>query len=325
MALTDQQVLVTGATGFLVGALALRLAADGVRVRALARSPQKAAFLGQRGIEVFVGDITDAEAMQRAARGCRVVFHVAAALNGSYAQQRAVNVEGTRKMLRAASSAAAERFVYVSSISAYGFNYGGDISEEMTLAPGADPYGTTKQQAEAVVRAGGVPYTIIRPGMIYGAGAVNWTGNLFRLARLNPTPFVGGGHGSAFPIHVEDVVDLMVTAAAHPGAADQVFNCAPDPSPTWREFLGRYSLLAGHENWLALPVLPVYALAGIVMLVAPKASMLRDLPDQVGFITRQVTYKMAKARDLLGWQPRVDLDSGIAGCAPWLREQGLLP
>ena len=64
MTLTDQQVLVTGATGFLGNALALRLAADGLRVRALARSPRKAAFLRERAIEVFEGDMTDPTAMR---------------------------------------------------------------------------------------------------------------------------------------------------------------------------------------------------------------------------------------------------------------------
>ncbi|MEO8393261.1 MAG: SDR family NAD(P)-dependent oxidoreductase [Chloroflexota bacterium] len=322
--LTDQQVLVTGATGFLGGALTLRLAADGVRVRALARSPHKAQFLRERGIEVFEGDVTDHAAMRQAVQGCRVVFHVAAALGSSYAQSHAVNVEGTRNVVQAAALANVERFVHISSISVYGYNYRGDVTEEMTPAPGADPYAITKNNAERVVREGDMIYTMIRPGMIYGPGAVNWIGNLFKVARLNPTPFVGKGLGSAFAIHVDDVVDLLVTAATHPAAVGQVFNCAPDPSPTWREYLGRLSLLAGHDNWLAIPPALIYPIAGIVMLVSPPYTMGRDLPDQVGFLTREITYKMAKARDLLGWTPKIDLDTGIASCVPWLREQGLL-
>ncbi|MBI1259768.1 MAG: SDR family NAD(P)-dependent oxidoreductase [Chloroflexi bacterium] len=324
MTLSNQQVLVTGATGFLGGALTLRLAAEGVRVRALARSPQKAASLRERGIEVFEGDVTDRTAMRLAVDGCRVVFHIAASLGGSYAQQRAVNVEGTRNVVRAAALANVERFVHISSISTYGYNYRGDVTEEMTLAPGSDPYAITKAEGERDVRAADMPYTIIRPGMIYGPGAVNWTGNLFKVARLNPTPFVGSGLGSAFAIHVDDVVDLLITAATHPAAVGQVFNCTPDPSPTWREYLGRFSLLAGHDNWLPIPPALIYPLAGIVMLVSPAYTMGRDLPDQVGFLTRTITYKMAKARDLLGWTPQIDLDTGIASCVPWLREQGLL-
>jgi nucleoside-diphosphate-sugar epimerase len=191
MTLSDQQVLVTGATGFLGGALALRLATDGARVRALARSPHKVAILRERAIEVFEGDVTDREAMRQAVRGCRVVFHVAASLGGNYAQHRAVNVEGTRNVVQAAAFANVERFIHVSSISTYGYNYRGDVTEEMTLAPGADPYAITKAEAERVVREADIPYTMIRPGMIYGPGAVNWTGNLLKVARLNPTPFVG--------------------------------------------------------------------------------------------------------------------------------------
>ena len=68
MSLTDQPVLVTGATGFLGSALTRRLAADGVAVRALARSPQKAEPLLERGIEVVYGDLTDADSLRRASR-----------------------------------------------------------------------------------------------------------------------------------------------------------------------------------------------------------------------------------------------------------------
>ena len=324
MPFTHQRVLITGATGFLGGALAKRLVSDGIQVRALVRSPHKAASLRKQGVEIAQGDLTDAESLRRACEGREIVFNAAAALSGSYERQYAVNVEGTRSLLRAAADRGVQRFIHVSSISVYGYKVVESVSEDTPTAPGDDPYSLTKLGAEQIVLESKVPFTIIRPGMIYGAGAVNWTGNLFRLAKLNPTPFVGSGHGSAFPIHVDDVVDMLVTAANHPATANQIFNCAPDPSPTWREFLGRYSLLAGHDNWLALPPALFSTVACAARLVSPPRSRGRDLPDQINFLQQKITYHMAKARDLLGWSPKVDLDTGIASCAPWLREQGWL-
>src|SRR5215213_6613464 len=96
MSLLGKQVLVTGASGFLGGALALRLADEGAQVRALVRSPQKAAFLrDQPNVEIVQGDITDADSLRAAAEACAVVFHTAISY-GNMALQRAVNVEGTR-------------------------------------------------------------------------------------------------------------------------------------------------------------------------------------------------------------------------------------
>ncbi|MEP7291476.1 MAG: SDR family NAD(P)-dependent oxidoreductase [Chloroflexota bacterium] len=324
MSLSGQQVLVTGATGFLGGALALRLVADGAQVRALARSPKKAESLRERGIEVSRGDITDPDAVRRAVESCKVVFHVAAAMEGDYTKQESVNVGGTRKLLQAATEAGVERFVHVSSAAVYGYNISGDITEAAPPAPGADPYAVTKTAAEREVLEGNVPFTMIRPGMIYGAGSINWTGAFFRWGRMKPVLFPGRGQGSAFPIHVEDVVDLLVVAAEHPAATGQIFNCAPDPAPTWREFISAYSRLAGHQSWLSIPMQPLYPLAKLAQILSPPQSMARDFPDLLRFAERRITYKMTKARDLLGWSPLYDLERGVASCAPWLRERGLL-
>lgn len=321
---TGQQVLVTGATGFLGGALARRLVAEGASVRALVRSPQKAAPLQALGVKLISGDLNDTAALAQAAENCAIVYHVAAALGGDYAKQRPVNVDGTCVVVSAARAAGVQRLVHVSTISVYGYTCSGDQREDQPPNPGSNPYALTKAEAEQVVIGGGIPYTIIRPGMIYGAGAVNWTRALFRLARLKPTPFVGSGTGTAFPIYVDDVVALLITVASHPAAANQIFNCAPDPSITWREFLGAYSRLAGHDRWLPLPPFLFVALGWGASLFAPPVSERRSLRDQVGFLQRSVTYKMDKARDQLGWQPQVDLETGISRCAPWLREQGLL-
>ena len=324
MALSEQKVLVTGATGFLGGVLARRLVSEGVRVRGLVRSPEKAAALRDYGIEIVQGDVTDADAMQRAVEGCNIVFHAAAALGGDYTKQQLVNVAGTSKVVRAAHAARVERFVHISSVAVYGYRVKGEVTEAIPPAPGADPYARTKSEAERVVIEGGVPYTIVRPAMIYGAGSINWTGNFFRWGRMKPTLFPGKGKGSAFPIHVDDVVDMTVKVASHPAGVNEIFNCAPDPAPTWREFVGAYSRLAGHDRWLSLPMPPFHLLAKVARVFAPKASLTQDLPDVLKFAERNITYKMTKARTLLGWTPTYDLERGVASCAPWLREQGLL-
>jgi nucleoside-diphosphate-sugar epimerase len=327
--LVGRAVLVTGATGFLGGALARRLARDGARVRALARRPERGAALrATPGVELAYGDVTDEGRMRDVLRGCDIAFHAAGVLDGSLAAQRRVNVDGTRNVVRAAADAGVGRVVHVSSAGAYGFGGPGDVSEDTPLRPGHAAYGVTKAEAEGVVRQigreRGLACSIIRPGMIYGPGSRVWTEVMFTIARRNPTLFPGDGSGSIPAIYLDDVVDLMTVLAVHPAAAGETFNCTPDPSPTWREFLGAYAALAGHRRWVAIPVTPLRVVARLVAAVAPGDTRLKDLPQVLGFVTSARRFRMDKARARLAWAPRIPLHEGIARCAPYLREKGLL-
>jgi nucleoside-diphosphate-sugar epimerase len=329
MTLLGTTVLVTGATGFLGGALTRRLAGDGAQVRALARRPDGDRFLRAiDGIEIVQGDITDENRMRDVIQGCEIVFHTAAVASGSLETQRQVNVGGTCNVMQAAAEAGVRRVVHVSSAGAYGFRQRGDISEDRPLEPGHAAYGITKAEAEDVVRKvareQALDYSIIRPGMIYGPGSRVWTAAMFRIARRKPTVFVGDGRGSAYPIHIADVVDLMTVLAVHPAAAREAFNCTPDPSPTWREFLGAYAALAGHDRWLGIPPAPLRIATQLVAMLAPPNTRFKDLPVVIEFVTSYRRYRMDKARELLGWQAQIGLSDGIQSCVPYLRELGLL-
>jgi nucleoside-diphosphate-sugar epimerase len=329
MSLQGRNVLVTGATGFLGGALALRLASEGARVRAMARHPKKGASLRDtQAIELAQGDITEAEQLRDLFAGCDLVFHVAASTGGSLEKQHKSNVLGTRNVTEAAARANVGRLVHVSTIAVYGYRLNGDVTEEQPHNPGDDPYNITKSEAESTLReiatSYGLPYSIIRPGMIYGPGSNMWTKKLFTLARLRPTPFVGHGNGSAFPIYVDDVTDMMLTLATHPAALGQAFHCTPDPSPTWREFLSAYARLAGHQSWLSIPPFAFKALASVVSTVAKPQTQAKAMTDLLYMSQQRLTFKMTKAHDLLNWKPSIALEAGVQMCAPWLREQGLL-
>lgn len=327
--LKDKTVLVTGATGFLGGALARRLARDGVNVRAMARRPNRDQLIKDiDGIEVVIGNILDYDRMQQVMEGCDTVFHVAAALGGSLNTQREVNTFGTRNVMWAATHTGVRHVVYVSTIAVYGYNYRYDVTENNPPDPGYDPYQITKTEAESAVRGiaiqSSLTYSIIRPAMIYGPNSSAWTKTMFRLAKRKPTPFIGSGAGTAYPIHVDDVVDMMIELAVHPQAVGETFNCSPDPAPTWREFIGAYSRLDGHNWWLPLPLIVLQPFVFFIWLFSPTYSSTKQVAGVVRLVRNDMTYKMDKARDLLGWEPKITLEDGVKSCAPYLREQGLL-
>lgn len=321
-------VLITGGTGFVGAALTRRLLAGEAQVTVLARNPAKAAPLAAFGASIITGDLTDPAVLHQAAHGAQVVFHAAALLGGPYAEQRRINVEATRALLDAAVGAGVERFVHVSSIAVYGNVLPLRVGEETPLTPGASPYGLTKAEGDRLVREwsaeNGLSTAVVRPGMVYGPRSNMWTANAFRLARLRPTPFLGSGAMPVPVVFVDDLVDLLLLAGEHPAAAGEAFNGVADPNPSWREYIGAFSALAGHGGWLAVPPVIGRAAAGVAMLVSPRDSVLRDLPDMIERVIGPSSFSAEKAKRLLGWQAAVTLEDGARRSAAWLREIGLL-
>jgi nucleoside-diphosphate-sugar epimerase len=323
-------VLVTGATGFLGTALTRRLSGLGCRIKALVRSPEKAGALrALPGVELMVGDVTDAACVAAAARDCTYVFHAAAAMKGNLELRREVNVEGTRAVMNAAAEAGVKRVVHVSTIGVYGLDVSGDVSESMGPRPARDPYTISKAEGEAAVRQIGearkVSYAIVRPGNIYGPGSTFWTASMFKLVRRGVVFFPGDGRGTNPLIHVDDLIDLLLVCAVAPAAHREAFNATPDHSPSWRDLLLAYAALAGHQRWLAIPLWPLQILARLIAFVSPKSSAGTEMPGLLRFMTSAEShYRNQKARQLLGWQPQVALADGVRQSAPWLRGRGLL-
>ncbi|MFW5748638.1 MAG: NAD-dependent epimerase/dehydratase family protein [Chloroflexota bacterium] len=328
MVLKDQTVLVTGATGFLGGEIARRAAAQGAHVLALARRPDRDRYIKDvPGISVIMGDITDRDHTRTLMAGVDYVIHAAAALGGSLEAQSTVNIHGTYNVARAAAECGVKRLVHISTIAVYGYRVREDVTEETPCDPGADPYHITKVGAErTVVDIGyqyGLNYAIIRPGMIYGPRSVTWTRSMFRLVKRGPI-WLGSGGGSAYPVHVSDVADLALLAAEHPAAQGEAFNCTPDPSPTWREFLGAYAELIDRKRWIGVPPFLLRAGAPVISMLSPAHAQAKDLKDLVPFILDHHTYRMDKAAERLGWSPQVDLKAGVQSCVPYLKEKGLM-
>ncbi|HEV8355119.1 MAG TPA: NAD-dependent epimerase/dehydratase family protein [bacterium] len=169
---------VTGATGFIGGRLARRLAADGHEVTALVRNPAAASGLAATGTRLHPGDITDRASMADGMRGADGVFHVAGWYKIGVRDPSPgirINVDGTRNVLEMARDLGIPKTVYTSTLAVFS-DTGGRVVDETYRhdGPWLSEYDRTKwlahyEVAEPMVQAG-LPLVVVQPGIVYGPG-----------------------------------------------------------------------------------------------------------------------------------------------------------
>ncbi|MBI4588601.1 MAG: NAD-dependent epimerase/dehydratase family protein [Candidatus Rokubacteria bacterium] len=334
MEIRGKTALVTGAAGCVGGRLAERLAADeGMRVRALVRDPAKARRLGKTdGIEVVRGDVTRPDSLRPAVAGCQLVFHAAARVGdwGTRTEFYEANVRGTENVLEAALAAGLERFVHISSIAVYGIEAGPGTDEFSPHRPCGDNYIDTKIEAERLAfeyyRGRGLPLTVIQPSSIYGPHAGIWTVRPVELMRTHRMALIGGGRGLCPPVYIDNLVDGIVLATRHDQAVGEAFIITDGLSVTWKEFFGFYARMMGRGSFLSFPK----SLAWLAALVVEAGARLTGwrptfTRTTIRTLTLRSTYDITKARERLGYVPRLSLEEGMRRTEAWLREEGYLP
>jgi len=170
-------VFLTGATGFVGGALVRHLVAAGHRVRALVRSPDKARELAALGVELHAGDVANKPSMRAPMRGADAVFHVAGWYKPGVrdrVEATRVNVDGTRNVLELMAELKVPRGVYTSTLAVNSDTHGRLVDETYRFTGRhISVYDETKAAAHDLALgfiARGVPLVIVQPGVIYGPG-----------------------------------------------------------------------------------------------------------------------------------------------------------
>lgn len=332
MNLRGETVLVTGATGFIGGRLAERLAQEtGARVRALARTPAKAAPLAAIGCEVVEGDLADAASLARATAGCAVVFHAAAWVSEQGSRQAvwATNVAGAARLVDAARAAGAARFVHVSSCAVYGSRQAFDIDESTPMRTGHTRYADSKIAAEEVIwqasQRHGLPVVVARPSQVYGLGSPQFTLRPLAMIRQGRMVLIDGGRHLCKPVYIDNLVDGLILCATVDAAVGEAFNFADGAPVPWRDFFGAYAAMAGAPKLpsISYPAAWMAALLfeGYARLRGKEATFNRMV---VRSLHSNNSFCIEKAQRLLGWQPRVDLAEGMRRTEAWLRAHGYL-
>ena len=324
------RILVTGATGFIGTRLVRRLVEEGHSVRALARESSDVGFLRPLDVEIVRGDVLDAPSVERAARGCAVAYHLAAARTASVARPsdvRAINVEGTHNVARAALRVGLDRLVHASSTGIYGAFNSRMATEDDQPRPNS-PYRLSKWEAETLLRRAhrdeALPIVIARVCSTLGAGARRWL-PLFRKIGQGRFRLIGRGTNLLHPGHVDDMVDGLRRAAAEPGVEGETYNLAGPQPLTSAEFMRMIAAeLDTTLSALRLPSAPYrarYLLANRTF-AAEGPTWLGFHPYEMFLTDRGIN--LAKAGRGIGFDPQIPVRRAIRDTIAWYREQGHL-
>lgn len=317
------KVLITGANGFIGKALADRLRDLGAEVVGVDLNPDEAGG-------VIRGSTTEPEPWAGVLDEVDAVVHTAAVVSNVAPYDKAweVNVVGTRRVLEAAAAAGVRRFLHLSSVIAYGFDFPDGVDETFPVrVTGRSTYGDTKVNSEAVVlaahAAGEIDVTVIRPTDVYGPGSV-WVREPIALVKAGQMMLPDGGRGIFHIAYIDNFVDGVMLALASDKAAGQVFTIGDAAPVTCLEYFGRLADLAGGKV-RTLPSRVAYPLLDAVGAVQRRIGKASELSAATALmLNRKGGYSIDKARTLLGYEPLVGFDEGMRRTEEWAREQGLV-
>lgn len=323
---------IIGATGFIGRRLSEVCLCRSEQITALVRDPRAAETLKKLGIHAVIGDLADEDAICRACAHADVVFNLAGLLGGWGASERdleAVNALAPGRVVRCAADARAERVIHVSTA-----GVSGPLPRVVAAAEDYPPqpmtaYQRTKLAGEEAALfehfRTGMPLTIVRPAFVYGPGDSRKL-SLFRAVARRRFVLVDRGSSRLHPIYAGDLVEGLLSAAAHsPGKAEIYILAGPRPV-TVRKLVETIAwALAVPAPAFSAPKCVLMPMAGTAELAARLLHIEPILTrSRVDLLSANYAYCTDKARRELGFRALVDLPTGVKSTAEWYREKGLL-
>ncbi|MFN7135646.1 MAG: NAD-dependent epimerase/dehydratase family protein, partial [Myxococcales bacterium] len=327
---TSPLALPTGATGLVGNAVARQLVSRGRPVRALVRSPTRAAALVPPEVELVEGDVTDTTSVRSALEGCTRVFHCAGLPEQWLPDPRRfdeVNAGGTRNLCDAAVEAGVERFVYTSTIDVFAAAPFETYDESrLDPAPKGTAYERSKQRADRIVveaMGRGLPAVFLHPAAVYGPGPETSPGiNDFAVRLLTgKIPLLLPG---ATPlVHASDCADAHLRAEEQADVGARYI--LAETTLTLRQIAQMIVVEAGSGR--VPPVLPLPIARAVSEAGELLAKLVRRPPliprGQLHFLQWQARPSSARAQQELGWRPR-PFEAGLRETLASLRQVGRL-
>ena len=322
---------VTGGTGFTGSHLVRRLLSRGHGVRVLDSAEGLFADeLRSLGAEVTLGSVTDAALVDRLMAGVERVFHVAAVFRQINLPKRVyhdVNAVGTRIVGEAALRHGVSSFVYCSTQGVHGGITSPPGDERSPIRP-EDYYQQTKYEGEreiAVLVERGLQATTLRPMAIYGPGDPARFLFLFRAVRRGRFLMFGDGETLYHPLHIDNLVDAFEQAADRRGRGE-AYLIGDTRYCSLNELVRAVAASMDLQVRIVhLPFAPLWlASAACEAICRPLGIEPPLFRRRADWFRQNRAFRIDKARRDLGYEPRVDLPTGLSRTAAWYRQHGYL-
>jgi nucleoside-diphosphate-sugar epimerase len=270
-------------------------------------------------IELFPASFNNVAVLKEALQDIDVVYHLAASLKGSYAAQVANTVVGTENLFLAVLEAEVKRVVLVSSFAVMGVKQASVVDELVPLESRPqwrDPYAFAKLRQEELawryIREHQLPIVIVRPGVIYGPGTPMLTSRIgLRLFGM----FLHLGGSNEIPLtHVENCAEAIMRAGQVADIDGAVFNICDDELPTAKEILKQYRRVVEKIPYLTIPYFLLRLIGKLNELYTVKTQGHFPLVFRsylVNSMWKSRTYSNCKAKQVLGWTPRISVEAGL--------------
>lgn len=324
-------ILITGANGYVGSKVFKTLLEYGfTKLRCLVRSDKnivnlhKLADSSKADVEFIKGNLLSSGDCIQAVKGVSVIYHLAAGVEKSFAGCFLNSVVTTRNLLDAAiKEPTLKRFVNTSSIAVYtneNIPCGGILDESCLVDTKfvergeAYTYGKAKQDEIVMEYAKkySLPYVILRPSVVFGPGKVKISD---RIGSDTFGVFLHLGLGNTIPLsYVDNCAEAIVLAGLRQGINGQVFNITDDNLPTSRQFLRQYKKQVKNITSIPIPYWLWYSFNALWEKYSKWSE--GQLPPVFNrraceVYWKRIRYSNKKAKELLGWQPRVSMDEAL--------------
>ena len=326
------KTFVTGATGFLGSHLVDRLLEKKHEVHVLVRKSSNLRWLLGKKVHYHYGDIVeDLVGLKEALQKTEVCFHLAGVITAARPETyHEVNAQGTANLLEAALQAKRhlKKIVVVTSIAAHGPGQNQHpITEEDDCHPITD-YGRSKRDAELIALryCDQLPITIVRPPPIYGPRDRHLY-RYFWMARKGFLLLPGNGQQIVNLAYVQDVITGILLAAEHPRSSGEIFFIGDEKNYAWREIADMVAHSVQKKVLrIRLPTRVIQSIGTTLRVFAwiTGRSELVITANMKNFVQSNWSLDIAKARQILAFQPTISLQQGVKTTASWYVENGWL-
>jgi len=326
--LNGKRCLVTGANGFVGSHLADELISRRAHVRALVRKTSNLRWLQGKKVELVYGELREPQSLPPALEGIDYVFHVAGVIRARCRDTYfRVNAGGTASLLEACCGLDHKpKVVFVSSLAAGGPSGKGPPATEDDPPHPISFYGRSKLEAERIAAGyfDRLPIAIVRPPVIYGPRETDLFQVVKAAARWRVAPIVGDPDAPLSVAHVHDVVEGLILAAQSTRSAGKVYYVAGPQTLTIRTMIDAVEQAVKHK------VLKIPMPAPLIRAAAAVAELHSSLTKKPVLLNRDKAREVLaggwacsieKARQELGFDPRVGIVQGMAATVEWYREK----